>query len=252
MSGAAGAASSCGENRISKVAIVTGGAKRLGRAICLSLAAAGYDIALHFNASIEDARKTKKEIEKIGRRCLLSQGDLSKDLCYRQLIDESFETFGQLDLLINNASIFEKIRFVDADQEHFDDNIDLHVKAPFFLSQAFSRRCEDGLIVNMLDTRVSRYQTEHFLYTLTKKALKEMTLLLAKELAPKIRVNGICPGAILAPEKSRSGYLKELAGETPMERPGQMSDIVSALNYLVQSDYINGEILYVDGGQQLI
>jgi len=244
--------SGCRESGISKVAIVTGGAKRLGRAICLDLASEGYDIALHFNTAIDSANETKLQIEALGQRCLLQQGDLSKDFDFPQLIESTIEAFGSLNLLINNASIFEKIAFKDSDQEHFDANIGLHVKATFFLSQAFSRRCEDGLIVNMLDTRVSRYQTEHFLYTLTKKTLKEMTLLLARELAPKIRVNSICPGAILAPEKSGTGYLKELAGETPMERPGQVRDILSALRYLVQSDYVNGEILYVDGGQQLI
>lgn len=237
---------------MSKSAIVTGGAKRLGRAICLSLANSGYDIALHFNTSIEAAKETKKEIENAGRRCMLFQGDLSKNFDYRQLINASFETFGQVDLLINNASIFKKIGFEETNTTDFDDNIALHVKLPFFLSQAFSVKCERGMIVNMLDTRVSRYQCEHFVYTLTKKTLKEMTLLLAKTLAPKIRVNGICPGAILAPEKTGSGYLKELAGETPMEQPGQVSDILSALNYLLQSDYVNGEILYVDGGQQLV
>ncbi len=237
---------------MNQVAIVTGGAKRLGRAICLSLAEAGYDIALHFNTSVDAAIETKKEIEGLGQRCLLCRGELSETSFYRHLIDATFEEFGPPKLLINNASIFEKIGFEDVEQDCFTANIALHVKAPFFLSQAFSQRCENGLIVNMLDSRVSRYQTEHFLYTLTKKTLKEMTLLLAKELAPKIRVNGICPGAILAPEKSDVGYLKELAGETPMGRPGQVRDILNALNYLIQSDYVNGEILYVDGGQQLL
>ncbi len=238
---------------MNKVAIVTGGAKRLGRAICLKLAEQGYDIALHFNSSIDSANATKQAIEKLGRRCLLSPGDLSSFDFYAQLIHRTQQSLGQLNLLVNNASVFEKIAFKDSDRACFDGNINLHVKAPFFLSQAFAAQCEaSSLIVNMLDTRVSRYQTEHFLYTLTKKTLKEMTLLLAKELAPKIRVNGICPGAILAPEKSGEGYLKELAGETPMEKPGQVDDILNALTYLVQSDYVNGEILYVDGGQQLL
>lgn len=238
---------------MNKVAIVTGGAKRLGRAICLMLAEQGYDITLHYNSAIDSANETKKEIEKSGRRCLLSQGDLSQFDFYEKVINTTQEVLGQPKLLINNASVFDKIGFEDSDQACFDANINLHVKAPFFLSQAFSRRCEDqSLIINMLDMRVARYQTAHFLYTLTKKTLKEMTLLLAKDLAPKIRVNGICPGAILPPEKSGKGYLKELAGATPMARPGQVNDILKALQYLVQSDYVNGEILYVDGGQQLM
>jgi pteridine reductase len=237
---------------VSRVAIVTGGAKRLGRAICLQLAESGYDIALHFNHSVDAARETKKEIENLGQRCLLCRGNLSETVFSRQLINTVVEAFGPPGLLVNNASIFKKTSFQGTDQDLFDVNIDLHIKAPFFLSQSFSHHCDKGAIINMLDTRVEGYQTEHFLYTLTKKALKEMTLLLARELAPRIRVNGICPGPILAPEQSSSGYLVELAGETPMEMPGKISDVLTALNYLVQSDYVNGEILYVDGGQQLL
>ncbi len=234
-----------------KIALITGGAKRLGRDMSLFLAKEGFDIALHYHSSSEAADKTKTDIETLGQRCLLIQGDLKHPPFYKQLIQTVYDGFGSLTLLINNASIFKKIDYRNSSEMDFNQNIDIHLKAPFFLSQTFSEKCEHGAIINILDTRVERYQTEHFVYTLTKKALKELTLLLAKTLAPKIRVNGICPGAILAPEDQGDDYLKNIAAHTPMNQPGNVTDILNAVQYLSQSNYVTGEILYVDGGERL-
>lgn len=235
-----------------EIALITGGAKRLGREMGLFLAKAGFDIALHFNASSEAADKTKNEIETLGCQCLIIQGDLGHPPFYKTLIEQVYDEWGGLTLLINNASLFKKIAFKNTSMRDFNQNIDVHLKAPFFLSQAFSEKCEQGAIINILDTRVERYQTGHFVYTLTKKALKELTLLLAKELAPQIRVNGICPGPILAPEDQGMNYLKKVGEQTPMKQAGNVSDILNAVHYLCQSDYVTGEILYVDGGERLI
>ncbi len=231
--------------------MITGGAKRLGHDICLLLAKEGFDIALHYNASLEKAEETQKEVEAMGRRCFILQGDLTDASMYHTLIDAVYDELGALSLLINNASVFEKIDFDHSSPFDFDQNIDVHLKAPFFLSQAFSKRCRKGAIINMLDTRVAQYETEHFVYTLSKKALKELTLLLAKTLAPRIRVNGICPGAILPPDSMGDEYLKEIAKKTPMKMPGSVDNILNAVRYLTQSNYINGELLYVDGGEWL-
>lgn len=234
------------------VALVTGGAKRLGHEICLMLAKEGYDIALHFNTSKKEAEHTKEIIETLGRRCLLVQGELSDTASYRQFINKVNKSLGTLTLLVNNASRFEKIAFKNTTKKVFDHHFNIHVRAPFFLSQEFAKTSSKGAIVNLLDARVETYQTEYFSYTLTKKTLKEMTLLLAKELAPNIRVNGICPGPILAPENLGDDFLNKIAQMTPMKRPGSVKDILSAIKYLAQSDYITGEILFVDGGERLV
>lgn len=235
-----------------QTAFITGGAKRLGRDISLFLAEEGYDIALHYHASLEDAQFTKQDIEKRGRRCLLVQGDLTDPFFYARCIETATEKLGKPTLLVNNASLFEKIPFDRVSQEVFNQYFDLQVKAPFFLSQAFANTGTEGAIINLLDSRVDTYETEHFIYTLTKKTLKEMTLLLAKTLAPKIRVNGICPGPILPPEHLGQEYLNRVAEKTPMKHPGAVKDILSAVQYLTRSTYVNGEILFVDGGGRLI
>jgi len=220
--------------------------------MALMLAKAGYDLALHYHASQESADQIKRAIEKMGRRCFCVQGDLRAPAFYQKCIEDVSETLGPISLLLNNASIFEKINFEDSDQQTFGDYFDLHVKAPFFLCQAYALTGAKGAIVNMLDSGVDRYGENAFVYTLSKKTLKEMTLLLAKTLAPKIRVNGICPGPILPPEAFGDAYLSAIAEKTPMKRPGKIDDVLSALKYLIESNYINGEILYVDGGQRLI
>jgi NAD(P)-dependent dehydrogenase (short-subunit alcohol dehydrogenase family) len=231
---------------------VTGGAKRLGREMALMLAKLGYDIALHYHASERSADEIQDEIEALGQRCFCIQGDLRDASFYSRCIKTVTEKLGPISLLINNASIFEKISFEDSDQTTFNDYFDLHLKAPLFLSQAYAFSGAKGAIINMLDSSVDVYAEEAFIYTLSKKSLRDFTLLLAKTLAPNIRVNGICPGPILAPEGESDDYLAAISEKTPMKRPGKVDDILNAVKYLTQSDYINGEILYVDGGQRLI
>ncbi|NOY85390.1 MAG: SDR family oxidoreductase [Nitrospirae bacterium] len=233
------------------VCLVTGGAKRLGRAMALMLANAGYDIALHYHASEKSAYEIKSEIKALGRRCFCVQGDLRDPQFYTRCIETVTQTLGTISLLINNASIFEKICFKDSKQKTFDDYFALHLRAPLFLAQAYALNAKSGAIINMLDSSVDVYAEDAFIYTLSKKSLKDLTLLLAKTLAPGIRVNGICPGPILAPEGEGDAYLNAISEKTPMKRPGTVEDILNAVQYLMRSKYINGEILYVDGGQRL-
>ncbi len=216
------------------------------------LAQEGYDIALHYHRSEGEANKLKQEIDGLGRRCLLMQGDLSDPDLPHKLVERSNAELGALKLLVNNASCFEKIPFAETSMHDFDRYFNLHLKAPFFLSQAFAKICSEGAILNLLDTRVETYATGYFAYSLSKKALKELTLLLAKALAPRIRVNGICPGPILAPEEMDADYLNKVALRTPMKVPGKVEDILYAVKYLTQSNYINGELLFVDGGERLV
>ncbi len=234
-----------------KAAFVTGAAERLGKAMALALAGMGYDIALHYNSSEKHAKKTAEEIKSLGRKCGIFKADLSDIKGIKPLTARVFRTFPNCSLLINNASIFENRDFMEVTEESFDREFALNFKAPFFLSQEFSRRKSAEIIVNMLDTRVSRIEPGHFVYNLSKKALRDFTLMAARALGPKIRVHGICPGPILPPPGKDSKYLRRISGNTSLGKPGHPDYVISALKYILDNSYVTGECLYVDGGQHL-
>lgn len=234
-----------------KAAFITGAAERLGKAMALALAGMGYDIALHYNSSEKHAKKTAEKIISLGRKCEIFKADFSDIKGIKPLTARVFRTFPNCSLLINNASIFENRDFMEVTEESFDREFALNFKAPFFLSQEFSRRKSAEIIVNMLDTRVSRIEPGHFVYNLSKKALRDFTLMAARALGPKIRVNGICPGPILPPPGKDSKYLRRISGNTPLGKPGHPDYVISALKYILDNSYVTGECLYVDGGQHL-
>jgi NAD(P)-dependent dehydrogenase (short-subunit alcohol dehydrogenase family) len=236
---------------MNKAALITGGGKRLGQAIAFALAGTGYDIALHYNTSEKGAGKTADEIKALGRKCEAFKADLSDIRNTKTLINQVFRVFPYCSILINNASIFEDTKFMEVTEESFDREFTINFKAPFFLSQEFGRRKSARLIVNMLDTRVSKIETGHFVYNLSKRALRDFTLMTAKALGPKIRVNGICPGPILPPPDRDQKYLKKMSKDTPLGKPGHPGHVITALKYIIENDYVTGECLFVDGGQHL-
>ncbi|MCH7949456.1 MAG: SDR family oxidoreductase [Candidatus Dadabacteria bacterium] len=237
---------------MSKAALITGGGKRLGKAISLSLAERGYDIAIHYNHSDKEAKETADLIREKGRECEIFQSNLSDISQVRSLIPTVFEVFPQCSILVNSASIFENIGFNDVTEEIFERDFNTNFKAPFFLSQDFSKGDDAELIINMLDMRINKIETEHFTYNLTKKALRDFTLMAAKALGPKIRVNGICPGPILPPPDKDIKYLEQIAKNTPLEKPGNPDYIITAVKYLLDNSFVTGQCLFVDGGQHLI
>lgn len=237
---------------MSKAALITGGGKRLGKAISLSLAERGYDIAIHYNRSDKEAKETADLIREKGREAEIFQSNLSDISQVRSLIPTVFEVFPQCSILVNSASIFENIGFNDVTEEIFERDFNTNFKAPFFLSQDFSKGDDAELIINMLDMRINKIETEHFTYNLTKKALRDFTLMAAKALGPKIRVNGICPGPILPPPDKDIKYLKQIAKNTPLEKPGNPDYIITAVKYLLDNSFVTGQCLFVDGGQHLI
>ena len=237
---------------MSKAALITGGGKRLGKAISLSLAERGYDIAIHYNHSDKEAKETADLIREKGRKCEIFQSNLSDISQVRSLIPTVFEVFPQCSILVNSASIFENIGFNDVTEEIFERDFNTNFKAPFFLSQDFSKGDDAELIINMLDMRINKIETEHFTYNLTKKALRDFTLMAAKALGPKIRVNGICPGPILPPPDKDIKYLEQIAKNTPLQKPGNPDYIITAVKYLLDNSFVTGQCLFVDGGQHLI
>lgn len=230
------------------IALVTAGARRLGKAMCLHAARSGYDVALHYNTSESAAKDTQSEIQALGRRCVLLKSDFKDFQAVRGLIDNAIKAIGKPTLLINNASLFVPNKLMSTTAEMLDNDLLVHVKAPFFLTQAFANTVSSGLVINLVDTAVLRYATDFFTYMLTKKTLLDLTKMCARELAPRIRVNAIAPGIILQPEGEDKSGFSFIATANPLHREGSPDDIVVALDYLMRNKQVTGECLFVDGG----
>jgi len=232
-------------------ALITGGAKRIGRAIALGLADEGFNIALHYSSSPKEAEKTAGEIEGKGVLCHLFRADFNKMDEVFSLIPFVFEKFPDCNLLINNVSIFQRARLMNTDEELFDRHFNINLKTPFFLSRDFAQHSSKGHIINILDTKISKILVEYFVYTLTKKTLYEFTLMAAKELGPKIRVNGVSPGLILPSSEQRKEDFEKMGSRIPLQRTGDPDAVVSAVCFLIESEFITGEVIFVDGGEHL-
>lgn len=234
-----------------RTALITGGAKRIGRAIALGVAETGFDIALHYGHSQKEAEKVASEIKAMGRQCHLFQCDLNQMEDVMQLIPRVFKKFPNCNLLINNASIFEKTRFLDTDSDLLDRHLNINLKAPFFLSREFVRYCQEGQIINILDTKISKEVISYFAYAISKKALHAFTRMAAKELSPRIRVNGICPGMILPSKDLSEADFEKLSQKIPLRHNGNVQDVVSAVRFFLDNPFVTGDCLYVDGGEHL-
>lgn len=181
-----------------KGALITGGARRLGRAISIFLAINGYDIAIHYNTSKEHALQTKNIIEKFcDRKCILIQADLTEFDSLNFLIEKTFQLIPHCNCIINNASVFYKNTLMNTSIEDFTNHYNLHIRAPLFLTQYFAKKCITiGNVINMIDVMVVKDSTKHFIYTMSKKSLLDLTKFTAVELFPKIKVNAIGPKMI--------------------------------------------------------
>lgn len=232
--------------------LITGAAKRIGKAICLFLASRGFNIALHYNRSSREAKTLSEEIRSKGVRCEMFCCDLSDTKQANTLVSDVHKKFSDLNVLINNASIFEPSTIRSASlsllRRHFAVNLD----APFILTSQFAKKCKNGHIINILDTHVAQNTTQHSTYLLSKKALGNLTQLSAVEFAPHIRVNAIAPGLILPPEQESEDYLERLSKKIPLQKKGDVDQIAYAIHFLLNNPYITGETIFVDGGEHLI
>lgn len=235
---------------MSTYALITGGSKRIGKVIALALAEMGYDILLHYNRSVEAADETAQLIEDKGQKCRLKQADLQHDEDVQALIGGLSDDIS-LEILVNNASIFGKSSLKFGETDYFDTLFDVNFRAPYTLTKHFARRCRDGLILNLLDTKINRNRSEYADYWLTKKTLAAFTKLSATQLSPDIRVNGIAPGLILPPAGKDKAYLQDMAQSVPMKKVGDLNKLTKTVKFLVYNDYITGEIIHVDGGEHL-
>jgi pteridine reductase len=243
-----------GESR--SVALVTGSARRIGAAIARRLHAAGYDLALHYRGSADDAQALATELE--GARAdstLLLQADLAEFDRLPELVAKTIGRFGRLDALVNNASGFHPTPFGTTTPAQWDELFAINARAPFFLSQAAAPHLANanGAIVNIADIHAERPLRGHAVYAMSKAALLHMTRSLALELAPKVRVNAVSPGAILWPEGGKDPDAQAaLLARTPLGRIGTPQEIAEAVLWLLQdARYCTGQTLHVDGGRML-
>ncbi|MBU1692435.1 MAG: SDR family oxidoreductase [Verrucomicrobia bacterium] len=235
-----------------KTALVTGGAVRIGRAVCRTLAAAGADVVIHYNRSATPAEALRHELVAMGRRAFCIQADLGGEDAGRRLVAAAREVAGPLDVLINNAAVFHQDSLLTLTARALRDEFEVNLFAPLLLMRAFAEACGDGAIVNLLDRRIASLDHSCLPYVLAKKALAEATQMAALELAPSIRVNAVAPGAILPPPGEGAGHLKDRAGPVPLQRQCTPEQVAAAVIFLLQNDALTGQIIFVDGGQHLL
>jgi NAD(P)-dependent dehydrogenase (short-subunit alcohol dehydrogenase family) len=237
-----------------RAAIVTGAAKRIGRAIALELARSGWSVALHHGGSPLEARQLAAEIEANGGRTVALRADLTDEAALERLMTDAVAALGPLGLLVNNASTFENDGIADSMRKTWDLHMEVNLRAPFVLSQAFVRQLPDsahGNIVNLLDQRVWNL-TPHFLtYTLSKSALWTLTRTLAMALAPRIRVNAIGPGPALPSVHQTVAQFADQCARMPLGRGTTPEEIAAALNYILAAPAMTGQMIALDGGQHL-
>jgi pteridine reductase len=235
-------------------ALVTGGAVRLGRAMAVGLAKAGCDVAVHCFRSADSGEQVVAEIRELGRRGLAIQGDLRDPAACEQVMAAAVAGLGGVELLINSAAVFRPGGLATTTLEDWDDQLALDLRAPFLLSRAFVAALGEsqGRIVNVVDARLRRPSPGHLAYRVAKAGLAHLTELLAVELAPRVTVNGIAPGAMLPPPGDDAAALRERVARTvPLGVPGGVRPVVDALLYLLRADFVTGVILPVDGGEYL-
>jgi hypothetical protein len=241
------------EHQPHKTMLVTGGAKRIGRGIALAGATVGFDVAVHYHHNKVAAKQTASEIERLGRRAVIIEGDLADPQTAEFVVKRAREVLGTMHLLINNASIFRKSTLMDFDMTELDSEVRINAFSPLLLSRAFAAQADSGAsIINLLDSRMNAYDSTHVAYHLSKRMLYDITRLLALELAPTIRVNGVAPGLILPPAGEDEGYLDRNKKENPLNRHGSVEEIADAVLYLARSPFVTGQVIYVDGGRHLL
>jgi len=247
-----------------KRALVTGAGKRLGRAMALCLAGRGYDVAVHYATSQDQAEAVAEEIRALGQQAATLRGDLLVEDETQALVDRAADALGgPLNVLVNNASIFEYDTLQTATRDSWDRHIGSNLRAPFVLTQNFAAAVPDpvcdsngepvaqGLVVNMLDQRLRKLTPEFMSYTIAKMGLWAFTRTAAQALAPRVRVNGIGPGpTLIGAHQSREHFTRQRAA-TILGRGANPEDITAALRYLLDAPAVTGQLLCVDGGQHL-
>lgn len=234
------------------LALVTGAARRLGKAIALGLAQEGYAIGLHFNQSESEADATDQILREQGVPVFLLQADLRNPDRIRTMFQQVDATGYKLKVLVNSASIMKRVKIGEITPDQWDETLDINLRAPLLCSQEAARRMQDGgVIINLTDTGARKTWTSYGAYTVSKAGLETLTRLCARAFAPAVRVNAVAPGLILpSPDTSPEDWEK-LVKKVPARMSGSEQDIVRTVLFLVRNGYITGETVHVDGGYGL-
>jgi NAD(P)-dependent dehydrogenase (short-subunit alcohol dehydrogenase family) len=238
-----------------KNVLVTGAAKRLGRAIALDLAAAGWNVAVHYHGSAEDADSAVQAARAFGVEAAGLKCDLSKEAETTTLVERAAREIGPLTALINSASLFENDDWQSADRKTWDDHIETNLRSPLVLSQAFAKQLPQdarGSIINIVDQRVLKPTPQFLSYSLSKAGLYWLTTTLAQGMAPRIRVNAVGPGPTLKNPRQSDADFDRQRDATILKRGADPADICAAVRYLLDAPAVTGQMLAVDGGQHLI
>ncbi len=237
-----------------KAVLVTGAARRIGRAIALALAEAGATVVAHFNVSEQAAQDLRQAIVARGGRCRLLRADLMRASEVEELMGRASATVGRpIDALVNNAAIFPIDTLASVTSESMSRCLAVNAWAPLALCRALARQSSHGSAVNLLDSKVDTYRFANVAYQTSKHALSLLTRMLAIELAPGIAVNAVAPGLILPPPGHDEAWLTDRArASVPLARPGKVEEIAEAALFLLSSEYLTGQTLYVDGGSHLL
>ncbi len=237
-----------------RVALVTGGARRIGRAIALALAGAGFDVAVHHRDSAAEAAATADAVRALGRRAATPRADLSREAEVAALLPAVAAELGPVGVLVNNASRFERDEWDSATRDSWDTHMEANLRAPFVLTQALAKALPEGAegaVINLLDQRVWSL-TPHFTsYTLSKSALWTLTRTLALALAPRIRVNGIGPGPTVPSPRQTEAQFRAQAESTPLRRPSSPEEVAEAALAILSLPSLTGQMIALDGGQHL-
>jgi NAD(P)-dependent dehydrogenase (short-subunit alcohol dehydrogenase family) len=237
-----------------KVALVTGGAVRVGKAIALALAQAGADVAFSYNSSADEADETRGEIEALGRRAFAAQADAGQVADCRRLVAETVAALGRLDILVNNASLWKRTRFADLNEADWDAVTNILLKGAAFTAHAAAPHLSargDGAIINIVDLSAFVPFPNFIAHSAGKAGLLNMTRSLAIELAPAVRVNAVAPGPVLPPPNYSEKQIQAAADRTLLGRWGSAEDVAQAVVYLAQAPYVTGTVIEVDGGEHL-
>lgn len=247
------------------IALVTGAAKRLGREMALYLAGRGHDVAIHYSSSAAEAESLARQIEAMGQRAALIRADLLDEDSLPLVVPQAAKALdGPVQVLVNNASIFEQDSIATATRASWDRHMMSNLRAPFVLTQAMAAQCPDpvpdphgepvaqGLVVNMIDQKVLKLTPLHMTYSLAKMGLWAFTRMAAQELGPRIRVNGIGPGPTLQAAGQPDAAWSELRRSTILQRGANPADICAALGFFLDAPAVTGQILCIDGGQHLV
>ena len=235
-------------------ALVTGAARRIGRAIALDLAQQGWTVALHYNRSVEDAQSAQDAIEGKGGRSKLFQANLAQESETNRLFDEVQSQLGPIGLLVNNASQFERDDAASVTRESWDAHMEVNLRAPFVLSQQMAAALPDdadGVIVNILDQRVWNLPPGFTSYTLSKAGLWTLTRTLALALAPRIRVNAIGPGPTMPSARQTETQFAQQQASVPLKHGAPPEEVCQAVHYIVNTRSMTGQMIALDGGQHL-